>query len=275
MNQAQPGLFATRVRVLLGNLSSDEMKALAGLAEKYGNGEIHLTMRQCVEIPFVRYDDLEAIQKELKDIGFKLGACGPRVRVITACQGTRFCLNALGDTHKLTTALDERYYAKGPLPHKFKMAVTGCSNNCIKPQDNDLGFVAAVEPKLDESACINCALCFDVCPAGAINIEDGYPIIDLNKCAHDGKCIQSCPTGALKQQKKGWQVFVGGKFGRKPQLGTLLAEFVDDEEAVDIAGHVLAVYEQEAGKRERLGDLINRISMEKFKEAVDGVCCRV
>ncbi|MCL5290959.1 MAG: 4Fe-4S binding protein [Actinobacteria bacterium] len=271
IKQKQPDLFSVRIRILVGNIAADDLAALAELAKKYGRGTLHLTMRQCIEIPYVHFDDLHAIQRELNELGFKLGACGPRVRVITACQGRTLCPHALGDTAKLATALDEQYYARGPLPHKFKMAVTGCPNACIKPQENDVGFVAAVEPGLNEGECISCGLCAEICPAGAITMEGDLPVIDRAKCSRDGKCIQSCPTGALYVDRQGWQVYAGGKFGRYPQLGMLLTEFVSDEDAVLLIGRVLNVYEELANQRERLGDLINRMGLESFKEAIDGV----
>ncbi|MHB0977749.1 MAG: 4Fe-4S binding protein [Candidatus Aquicultorales bacterium] len=270
IKQRQMGLFSVRVRILLGNLGVEQVDVLSSLARRYGTGDLHLTVRQCVEIPNIPYEALEEVRASLELEGFKLGACGPRVRVITACQGTNLCPHALGDTASLAVKLDAAYYGKGPLHHKFKMAVTGCPNACIKPQENDLGFVGAVEPSLDEEHCITCNLCESVCPTGAITIDGrGFPVIDKGLCARDGKCIQICPTGALVIEKQGWQVYAGGKFGRRPQLGAVVAEFVGEDEAVAYVDRVLAVYASEGRKGERLGDLINRVGIDAFKGAVE------
>jgi dissimilatory sulfite reductase (desulfoviridin) alpha/beta subunit len=50
----------------------------------------------------------------------------------------------------LAKILDERFYGRYGLPHKFKMGVTGCPNSCTKPQEHDLGLMAVIEPALDE-----------------------------------------------------------------------------------------------------------------------------
>lgn len=268
MKQIQPDLFAIRVKVRFGNLTTEEIHSLAAVAEEYGSGVMHLTVRQCVEIQGVRYEDIDKARGKLAGIGFELGACGPRVRVVTACPGERICPQGIGDTAALASALDERFYAKGPLPHKFKMAVTGCPNACIKPQENDVGFTAAVEPRLVKEECISCALCEKVCPAGAISMVEGFPVIDLTKCTRDGKCIQVCPTGSMEKARRGWVAYAGGKFGRNPQLAYRVADFVSDEEAVATVERILELFQREASQRERLGDLINRIGLDSFKEAI-------
>jgi dissimilatory sulfite reductase (desulfoviridin) alpha/beta subunit len=93
---------------------------------------------------------VDKVRSELEDVGLIFGACGPRVRVIVACQGNAIYWCALGDTQSLAKILDERFYGRYGLPHKFKMGVTGCPNSCTKPQEHDLGLMAVIEPALDE-----------------------------------------------------------------------------------------------------------------------------
>ncbi|MBT9170086.1 MAG: Anaerobic sulfite reductase subunit C [Actinobacteria bacterium] len=271
IKQRQPDLFSVRVRALAGNLTAGQLAKLGEISTKYGKGYVHVTMRQGVEIPFVHLDNLETVAEELDEVGLKLGACGPRFRVITACQGASICNHGLGDTESLAKKIDERYYGRSGLPHKFKVGIAGCPNACIKPQENDLGFMGVAQPILDESngaECISCGICEDVCPVKAIQLVDGKPQIDLTRCINDGKCINSCPTGSLRPEREGWTVFVGGKFGKHPQLGWVFDKFVSEEEAVELVEKILKAYCHLAHKRERLGELINRIGLEKFREAV-------
>ncbi len=269
--QKQGNLFAVRLRVVVGNISTAQLRRVAELADRYGRGEVHLTVRQGIEIPYVPFEDIAAVKKGLEEVGLTLGACGPRVRVVTACQGTRLCRQSVGDAPALATKLDERYYGQSDLPHKVKIAVTGCVNSCAKPQENDIGFTAVVEPTLDESEgrdCMGCGLCADICPSGAITLVDDKPVIDLEKCRNDGKCIHVCPSESLQPARQGWDVCVGGKFGAHPRLGELLTCFVDEQEAVDLTGRIIEAYRRLGNKRERLGELIDRVGLDAFRKEV-------
>jgi len=289
IRQKQKDFFSIRLKIPLGNLQSEQLIGIAKISEKYGKGRIHLTMRQGIEIPYVRIDDIERVINSLKEIGLILGACGARVRVITACQGDSLCPHGLGNTQELALKLDELYYGRSGLPHKFKIGVTGCPNSCIKPQENDVGFMAVAEPILDESndnLCTGCGLCVSVCPAGAIKLAENIPypaptlkqqknkdrmakpLFNLSKCYKDAKCVFSCPANALKTGRSGWNVFLGGKWGKEPQLGIKILEFLSTSEAVVLVGKILDAYIKLAKKGERVGSVINRIGMEKFKENV-------
>ena len=71
--------------------------------------------------------------------------------------------------------LHERFY-KGwydvKLPHKFKIAVGGCPNNCVKPDLNDLGIIGQRIPNFDKSRCKGCTNCLMHCPTEAIRVRE-------------------------------------------------------------------------------------------------------
>ena len=88
MRQKQKNNFSLRLAVVGGNLTAENLQIIAKVAEKYGDGHVHLTSRQSVEIPFIKLDDVEEVKEVLATGGCKPGVCGPRVRTITACQGS-------------------------------------------------------------------------------------------------------------------------------------------------------------------------------------------
>ena len=91
MRQKQKGCFSLRLAVVGGNLTAENIKTVAEVAEKYGHGYVHMTSRQGIEIPFIKVEDINEVKAELAKGGVGTGVCGPRVRTITACQGAAIC----------------------------------------------------------------------------------------------------------------------------------------------------------------------------------------
>ena len=146
MRQKQKNNFSLRIAVVGGTLTAENLKKIAEVAEEHGEGYVHLTSRQGVEIPFIKLEDIDVVKEELAEGGCKPGVCGPRVRTVTACQGNAVCPSGNIDTQDIAKKLDERYFGR-ELPHKFKFGVTGCRNNCLKAEENDVGIKGATDRK--------------------------------------------------------------------------------------------------------------------------------
>lgn len=72
MRQKQKGYFSLRIQVVGGNLTSENIRAVADVADKYGKGYVHMTSRQGVEIPFINFENIEEVRAALADGGVKL-----------------------------------------------------------------------------------------------------------------------------------------------------------------------------------------------------------
>ena len=265
--QKDDDFFAVRLKLPGGCISADQLPKIADLANRYGRGTIRLTARQGVEIPWVRFEEIEAIRKELYQAGLALGYCGPRFRAVTACSGLPICRYAIADSQRLARKID-KIFGGQQLPYKFKATVSGCSNACSKPLENDIGLCGVIQPRLECETCIGCSLCVDICKENALMLFDGKPMLDISRCVHCGDCIQSCPTDAWKEERKGYAVFAGGKMGRHPSLGEKIADFVDEEQGIEIIRRCLDFYLQNGNKRERFGDLLQRFGIERFKSEI-------
>ena len=77
MRQKQKNNFSLRLAVVGGYLTAENLTKIAEVAEKYGDGHVHLTSRQGVEIPFIKLKDIDAVKEELAEGGCRPGVCGP------------------------------------------------------------------------------------------------------------------------------------------------------------------------------------------------------
>ncbi len=261
--QNQKDTFLIRLRTVGGDLNAKELNVITHVSQKYGRGEVHLTTRQAVEIPFVNVDDLEAARDELESNGIVLGVCGPRGRGIVACPGTAVCTSAIMETKDLAAELDSAYFRQ-PAPHKFKIGVSGCPNSCSKPIENDVGVMGGVLPGWDREACISCRLCVSICPVHAIEEKDSAFVLDEKKCIYCGLCIKNCSTSAWTAKKTGYTLLLGGTLGKKPRLGTRAKELIETKE--ELLGHIessFKFYLAHGKKKERFGHTLDRIGLNK------------
>jgi dissimilatory sulfite reductase (desulfoviridin) alpha/beta subunit len=270
MKQKEKDIFSLRLRIVGGFVKSEQLVKLAEIAERYAKGYIHLTTRQGIEIPNVDFKDFEKIKKQLSAVQLQMGACGQRVRTVTACQGKE-CSHGLIDCLSLAKEIDEEYFGIGGYPHKFKIGITGCPNGCIKPQENDLGVMGRLRKKFVKENCNYCGICSQVCPVGAIEVDrDNKEIVFYeDKCIGCGDCVYSCPTDAWQKRQEGYTIFLGGKMGKFPKLGKKTFDFIETKEAVlKIIEKTLEFYKKFGQKGERFRDTLERVGMDRYREVV-------
>lgn len=265
--QRQENNFSMRLHITGGRVETEQLKAIAEAALKYGNGHIHITSRQGIEIPFVKSEDAESIFKDLESTGLSGGAAGQKFRAVVACQGNTVCKHGLINCPELAKKIDEQYFGT-QAPKKFKVAVTGCPAACLKPQENDFGIMGTVRPEIVEENCVSCGLCVKTCKMRALSLENEKLSIDMDKCTLCGECISACRKEAIKAQKTGYTVFVGGKVGRQPRAGTKLLELADEEELFSVLEKTLAYYREFGLEGERFGALLDRLGLEKYRKAI-------
>jgi anaerobic sulfite reductase subunit C len=265
--QRQENMFSMRLKVVSGNLDAEKLRAIADAAEKYGSGYVHITSRQQIEIPFVKLEDVEAASNELEKQGISGGSAGKKVRAVVACQGNRVCRHGLIDCQELASLIDEKYFGEA-VPKKLKIAVTGCPSACMRPQDNDFGVMGTVRPQIFEENCVGCRLCEKACKIGAITVLEDKVSIDTEKCILCGACIAACRKDAMRAEKTGCTIFVGGRAGRQPRQGIKLLELADEEQLFLILEKTFEYYRKEGLDGERLGELIDRLGIEKYRDEV-------
>jgi sulfate adenylyltransferase subunit 1 len=271
MRQAQKNHFSLRLKVVGGNLSAEQLVAIAEISKKYGDGYVHLTSRQGVEIPFIKLADVEAVKAELETGGVNTGVCGPRVRTVTACQGSAICPSGCIDTYSLAVEISDRYFGR-KLPHKFKFGITGCMNNCLKAEENDLGIKGGYSVELVKENCTLCGVCVKACREGAIAKNSEGLVIDKSKCNNCGRCVKSCPFDAWKGES-GYILSFGGTFGNLIAKGEQFLPIIRDKETLfRVADAAINFFDKYAKSSERFRIAIDRTGWNTFKKEMEVAC---
>ena len=140
--QKQAGYKAIGVKVLLGDFYTDKARALADLVETYAAGELRLTLRQNIVIPFVREDLIPVFYTELEKLGFTELGYNKAVD-ITACPGTDTCnlgiSSSTGIARELETVIKTEYPEY--LNNKdLVIKISGCMNACGQHNMANIGF---------------------------------------------------------------------------------------------------------------------------------------
>ena len=262
-----PDRFNVRVITRNGKITAEEQRTIAEAAEKFGSGEVTMTTRLTLEIQCVPYDKLDDLRAFLAAAGLQTGGTGSLVRPVVSCKGTT-CQYGLLDSFGLSEKLHERFYLgyhNVTLPHKFKIAVGGCPNNCVKPDLNDLGIVGQRVPSIDPAKCRGCKVCQVEanCPIHVAKLENGKLHIDPDACNHCGRCKGKCPFGVTEEFTDGYKIYLGGRWGKRIAHGHPMDKiFTSEEEVLDIVERAILFFRDEGITGERFADTIERLGFD-------------
>ncbi|AUC83510.1 HEPN domain-containing protein [Lacinutrix sp. Bg11-31] len=140
--QKQDGYFAIGIKVLLGDFYTDKARLLADLVEKYAAGEIRLSLRQNILIPFVKEDLLAFFYTELEKLGFAEAGYNKAVD-ITACPGTDTCNLGIASSTGIAEELERVIKAEYPQylsNEDLVIKISGCMNACGQHNMANIGF---------------------------------------------------------------------------------------------------------------------------------------
>ncbi|MDO4553627.1 MAG: (4Fe-4S)-binding protein [Lachnospiraceae bacterium] len=265
--------FSARVITVNGRISAEQYMAIGEAAQKYGDGNLVFTTRLTVEVPGIPYEKIEAFKEFIESKGLTTGGTGSKVRPVVSCKGTT-CQYGLIDTYDLSTKIHKAFYEgyrQVKLPHKFKIAVGGCPNNCVKPDLNDMGIIGQLVPNFDEDMCNGCKRCSieKVCPIGAARVVDGVLEIDKNLCNNCGRCVGNCHFDAIEDGTPGYKIYIGGRWGKSVAKGQELRKiFSSEEEVMSAIEKTILLFREQGKTGERFAQTIDRLGFDHVEKEI-------
>lgn len=282
------GLTASRVRVPGGKCNAKVLGVIKEIAETYGNGNVHLTTRQGFEIEGISLDDMDKVNEMLQPVIEELGInqTSPNTgypasgtRNVSACIGNRVCPFGNYNTAEFAKRIENAIF---PNDLHFKIALTGCANDCIKARMHDFGIIGMTMPQYDPNRCVTCGACVKGCDklsVKALSKVNDKVVRNEEKCVGCGVCVTKCPTRAFtRSQQKYYRLTIMGRTGkRNPRLGEDFLVWVDEDTIIKVILNTYKFVEKyidrsAPGGKEHVGYIIDRVGFTEFKKwALDGV----
>lgn len=276
------GITASRVRVPGGRMDAKYLSAIQHIADTYGDGTVHLTVRQGFEIPGIPFEKMPEVNKLLQPIieGLDInqevqgeGYTASGTRNITACVGNSVCPYACYNTTDFARRMEKAVF---PNDLHFKIAFTGCSNDCAKVRMHDFGIIGMTVPQLEMDRCVSCGACVKACTkksVSALRAVNYRPQRNHQKCIGCGECVNACPNMAwTRSEKKYYKLTLLGRTGKKnPRLGEDFIKWADEESIIKIVQNTYDYVKQyidpkAPGGKEHIGYIVDRTGFEEFKK---------
>ena len=140
-NIQKDGTYSVVPRMWGGLTTPNELRAIADAAEKYGARTVKVTGGQRIDLFGIRKEDLPAIWADLNAAGMVSGhAYGKALRTVKTCVGSEWCRFGTQDSTGLGVKIEHATWGSW-MPHKFKIAVSGCPRNCAEATIKDFGVI--------------------------------------------------------------------------------------------------------------------------------------
>lgn len=140
-NIQKDGTYSVVPRMWGGLTNPRELRAIADVVEKYQAPMVKVTGGQRLDIFGIRKEDLPAVWADLNTAGMVSGhAYGKSLRTVKTCVGSEWCRFGTQDSTGLGVKIEQMTWGSW-MPHKFKIAVSGCPRNCAEATIKDFGVV--------------------------------------------------------------------------------------------------------------------------------------
>jgi ferredoxin-nitrite reductase len=139
--QRQPGRSYAGVVLPVGRMTAAQMSGLASIAERFGSGDLRLTVWQNILIPDLHQDQLPTVEREIQALGLDISGSAVRAGLV-ACTGNAGCKYAAANTKAHALQIADWLDARLPLDQPVNIHLTGCHHSCAQHYIGDIGLLA-------------------------------------------------------------------------------------------------------------------------------------
>jgi ferredoxin-nitrite reductase len=148
-----PGFFMMRVRITNGLTDVTQLRTLAAIAADFGRGRLDITTRQQIQLRWLSIHDIPTVLARLAEVGLTSLQTGmDNIRNVVGCPVAGLTPTELFDASSVArqfTAMFVGDKAFTNLPRKLNVTITGCRDNCVHAETQDLALVPATQPRDD------------------------------------------------------------------------------------------------------------------------------
>ena len=217
-NIQKDGTYSVVPRMWGGITTPRELRAIADVVEKYDARMVKVTGGQRLDIFGIRKEDLPAVWADLNAAGMVSGhAYGKSLRTVKTCVGSEWCRFGTQDSTGLGVKLEQMSWGSW-MPHKFKMAVSGCPRNCAEATIKDFGVV-----------CVDSGYELHIGGNGGIKVR----ATDLlTRVATEEDALEHCAAFVQLYREDAWYLERTAPWLERKGLDWIKAQLYDDPGAV-------------------------------------------
>ena len=269
--------------------TSDALRILCDIWERHGSGltNMHGSTGDIIFLG-AKTADLEPTFKELTEAGFDLGGSGSALRTPSCCVGPARCEWSCYDTLKHCNDVTQEFQDemhRPPFPYKFKIKFAGCPNDCVASIARaDLSVIGTWKDEIqqdDAAVAAYAAGGLDIgkdvcerCPSRCMSWDGQKLSIQNSECVRCMHCINVMPKALRPGVEKGATILIGSKapIVQGALLSSVLVPFVPAAELFEtlkeLIRRVWEFWDEYGNNRERIGELIQRVGMANFLDAI-------
>lgn len=266
-------------------LSTDHVREICDIAEKYCDGYLRFTSRHNIEFLVSDPAQVEPLIAELQARGYPVGGTGHSVTNIVHTQGWVHCHSAATDASGIVKSLMDElydYFTSSNLPAFCRISLACCLNMCGAVHCSDIAILGMHRkpPRIVQDIVrTKCEVpnVVAACPTGAIRPDPPNKSLVINeeKCMYCGNCYTMCPGLPIADAEgDGVSIWVGGKVSSArsaPTMSRLVIPYLPNTpprwpETVAAVKNIVDTWAAHAHKHERMGEWIERVGWDRFFE---------